>query len=266
MSTNKNDVKYGILKGVILFAISCIFFVINPIMLDKGETSVSAATTTDIETARKDALEELKNVYKTYNKKYYKAKAYKKLTKYYNKGVSNINKANSITKVEKYLEKYCDLMNGISPSILVKYQKKMETKLLTSYKNLITKNTYSDNNLVTIEDIKNEGINKIYETKTKTQAKKVKNTYINNLKTVKNVLDEIKEAAYNYINSIKDLNQTEKNKLIDQVSKMTKENDVLVLMEKNGYDPKGVIEDYVETDPNKMTKEILNDEKNWMNF
>ena len=263
MNINGKEIKEKLAKGFILLTLTGTLVSKNPVGTVR-ETVVHAAY--DLTDNKEDAIQELKAVYKKYNKKYYTTKSYNKITKYYNSGVKAINKATTISELDAACEKYKAAISNVKPYYLTKYQKKMETKFLKSYKGLLAKNEYSNYNLGKIEDIKDEGIEAIYAATTKTKAKKAKNAknaYTTDMKAVKNILDEAKETACNFINS-QNISAQEKQKLIEQVNNMTDEKSVNTFLNENGYDQKGEI--YVETNPNKLTVNILEDEDKFNEF
>lgn len=257
----------------------------NPVQNNNGNTIVYAKETLDdvkdenanfsldtaneekveltLEEAKKNAVKDLKSVYKTYLKKYYTSKAYKELTSKYKKGVKVINACKTNEKVEEYYGRYEATLKAIKPSKLVSYQKKLETSFLKTYKKLIENNEYSDNNLAKLEDIKNEGIESIYGALTKTKSKKAKTNYVKELTTVKTLVAETKDYVISYINDSKDLNEDEKEAIINQINNLDNIEDINSVGEEYGYVEE---EEYVETNPNKMTLDILNDKDKLKEF
>ena len=232
ININGKKIKETLTKGFVLMALTGTLVSKNPIKFNNDVNIVYAAD--NLEQDKKDALKELKSVYKTYNKKYYSSKNYKKLTKNYNKGVSLIKNSKNGDKVDEYLKKYTDILNGIKPTVLIKYQNKMEKKLLTTYKKLITKNKYSESNLEKIEDLKEQGVEEIHSALTKTKAKKAKNNYITKLNNVKTKIEQIREDAINFINDNKNIDEENKKVLIEQISNNSEEN-ITAILEEYGY-------------------------------
>ena len=256
---NKNKLGKIIKNGVALVVLAGGLTIINPVKSNGGYDIVNAAV--DLSETKEDAINELKTVYKKYLKKYYTSKSYTKLTKYYKKGVELIKNATTINKIDAACEKYKELMEGIKPYYLVKYQNKMITKVESSYNKLVSKNSYSDSNLEALEDLKNEGIEVIKNAVTKTKAKKAKSSYITKMNGIKTKLQQVREEVANYLET-QNMTQEEKNKILEQVNNMS-ENDIEGLLKEYGYE---VQEEYVETNPNKLTVAILNDEKKFAEF
>ena len=220
-SEKGKEAATNIKKVIVLLTLTGTLLSKNPVQNNNGNTIVYAKETLDdvkdenanstldidneekveltLEESKKNAVKDLKSVYKTYLKKYYTSKAYKKLTSKYKKGVDVINACKTNEKVEEYYGRYEAALKAIKPSKLVKYQKKMETSLLKTYKKLIENNEYSDNNLAKLEDIKNEGIESIYGALTKTQSKKAKTNFVKELTAVKTLVAETKDYIINYI-------------------------------------------------------------------
>ena len=258
-SVNKNKLGKIIKNGVALVVLAGGLTIVNPVKSNGGYDIVNAAV--DLSETKEDAINELKTVYKKYLKKYYTSKSYTKLTKYYKKGVELIKDATTVNKIDAACEKYKELMEGIKPYYLVKYQNKMTTKVENSYKKLVSKNSYSDSNLDALEDLKNEGIEAIKNAVTKTKAKKAKSSYITKMNGVKTKLQQVREEVANYLET-QNMTQEEKNKILEQVNNMS-ENDIEDLLKEYGYETQ---EEYVETNPNKLTVAILNDEKKFDEF
>ena len=263
MNINGNKIKETLTKGFVLMALTGTLVSKNPIKFNNDVNIVYAAT--NIEQTKKDALKVLKGIYKTYNKKYYTSKNYDKLTKYYNKGVSVIKNAKSENSIDSAIEKYGNLIKNIKPTILVKYQNKLEKKLLKTYKKLITKNTYSESNLEKIESLKEEGVEKIHSSLTKTQSKKAKNNYITKLNDVKTLVQQVRKDAINFINDNRDISREAKEVLIEQIGNMNEVENITSILEEYGYTYEEE-EEYVETNPNKMTVELLNNDEKLKEF
>ena len=84
-------------------------------------------------------------------------------------------------------------------SALVIAQQKAEKKLLDAYDVLTEQYPYSQTNFEKLTSIKDEGVQKIYAVKEKTNAGKTAKKYIKSLKKVKNLLDETgKEICIGY--------------------------------------------------------------------
>lgn len=228
-----------------------------PKVVDSGTTVVYAAETTKdaLESSKSKALKNLEKVYKYYSKSYYSTKEYSKLTKYYNKGVKAIKACKDKTSINDTYNEYKELLNSVKPSILVKYQKKMEKSLLKSYKSLVTKNEYSDYNLSKLENIKDEGIEKIYAAKTKSKSKKAKTSYVKQLKKVTTVLDQTRSAIIYYINSNNDLNSTEKQAIIEEINNTSNVDAIVAIGEEYGYEE--VVDETITVDQiNAKIKEL----------
>jgi len=208
-----------------------------PKVVDSGTTVVYAAETTKdaLESSKSKALKKLEKAYKYYSKNYYSTKEYNKLTKYYNKGVKAIKACKDKTSINDTYSEYKELLNSVKPSILVKYQKKMEKNLLKSYKSLVTKNEYSDYNLSKLESIKDEGIEKIYAAKTKSKSKKAKTNYVKQLKNVTTVLDQTRSYVVNYINSNSNLSNNEKQAIIEEINNTSNVDAIVAIGEEYGY-------------------------------
>lgn len=239
MKIINEKIKEKLAKGVMLLTISGALVAKNPVASNNGNTVVYAAET--LESKQSKALKNLEKVYKYYSKSYYTEKEYTKLTKYYNKGVKAIKACKTKTSVTETYNEYKELLNSVKPSILVKYQKKMEKSLLKSYKSLIKKNSYSDYNLTELENIKDEGIEKIYASKTKSKSKKAKTSYVKKLKGVTTLLEETRLNIVNYILDNKDLSKTEKQAIIEQINNLEKVEDIVSVGEEYGYSEEEVV-------------------------
>ena len=134
MNINGKRIKEILAKGFVLITITGTLVSTNPKSGSK-KTVIHAAV--DLTETKSDAVAELKAIYKKYSKKYYTSSKYSKIINYYKKGVKAINAATSENGIETAFEKYKALIEKIKPSKLVKYQKKMETSLLKTYKKLI---------------------------------------------------------------------------------------------------------------------------------
>lgn len=271
----------NITKVIALLTLTGTLLSKNPVQNNNGNTIVYAKETLDdvkdesanfsldtaneekveltLEETKKNAVKDLKSVYKTYLKKYYTSKTYKKLTSKYKKGVNVINACKTNEKVEEYYGRYEAALKAIKPSKLVSYQKKLETSFLKTYKKLIENNEYSDNNLAKLEDIKNEGIESIYGALTKTKSKKAKTNYVKELSSVKTLIVETKDYVISYINNNKELSEEEKTTLINQVNNSDDIEDINSIKEEYGYeevvDEKTITVEQINQKIDKLVKE-----------
>ena len=231
---NGKKIKESLAKGFMLLTLTGALTAKNPVATNNGNTVVYAAET--LESKQTKALKNLEKVYKYYSKSYYTEKEYKKLTSAYNKGVKAIKACKDKTSIQNTYEEYKEKLNAIKPSILVKYQKKMEKSLLKSYKSLVSKNEYSDYNLSKLEEFKEEGIEKIYASKNKSKAKKNKTAYVKKMKSVTTSLDQTRAYMVNYINNNKDLTENEKKAIIEEINNAKNVDAIVAIGEEYGYE------------------------------
>jgi hypothetical protein len=223
--------------GAIVFLGIALTFI--PLCFDFGGNIAAYAAESSKDTLEKNkskALKNLEKVYKYYSKSYYTAKEYDKLTEYYNNGVTAIKACKDKASINETYNEYKELLDSAKPSKFVKYQKKMEKSLLKSYKSLVSKNEYSDYSLSKLENFKDEGVEKIYATKTKAKAKKAKNSYVKKMKGVTTLLSQTRTNIIDYINGNSDLGDNEKATIIEQINELQNPEEILAIGEKFGYE------------------------------
>ena len=217
---NSNRIKEILTRGLILTTITGTLVCTGPNIFSDNTTKVYALSS--FETSKNKMINKLEKLYSKYNKKYYEEKDYTTLTSYYNSGIKKLKslseKNSSSKEVEKVYKEYEEKMNKIKPTILVSYQKSQEKKVLKKYKSLIKSNGYSKNNSEELEIIKNTSIEKIYKTKTKTKAKNIRIESINSLDSVKTLLEEEKEDVIYYINTNKNISESDKKAIIERIN------------------------------------------------
>ena len=194
--------------------------------------------------------------YYRYDKSGYTSAAYKKLTNYYNEAVKAVKNDFSLKSAKSVYKKYLKLIKSVKPSILIKYQKKMKKKVTKTYNKLVKKYDYSDTNLEILNDIKLAGIENIAASTIKTDAKKEMSSCVIKLKAVKTYVQQVKDDAISFIESNKNIEQSEKESLIKKINKEAKTESITDLLRQYGYS----YEDYIETNPNKLTLDILYDD------
>ena len=211
-----SKIKQILIKGAIITTISTAFVSVGKY------NDVQVYASSSFETSKNKMINKLEKLYSKYNKKYYEGKDYTTLTSYYNSGIKklkNLSEKNSSSKeIEKVYKEYEEKMNKIKPTILVSYQKSQEKKVLKKYKSLIKSNGYSKNNSEELEVIKDTSIEKIYKTKTKTKAKNIRIECINSLESVKTLLEEEKEDVIYYINTNKNISESDKKAIIERIN------------------------------------------------
>ena len=176
----------GMVRSICFLLIFCMFFTFAPLSSGiNGNISAYAAVTK--KEYRENTLKKLEKVYKYYNKAYYTAGEYEELTFQYNNGVKAIKAAKTKSSMKKAYTEYREILKGISPSILVKYQGKLEKSLLKTYSSLVASNTYSDENLEKMEAVKIKAVENIYSKKTKSGSKKVKALAVEEMKNIPTV-------------------------------------------------------------------------------
>jgi len=217
---NSSRLKEILTRGLILTTITGTLVCTGPNIISDNTTKVYALSS--FETSKTKMINKLEKLYSKYNKKYYEEKDYTTLTSYYNSGIKKLKslseKNSSSKEVEKVYKEYEEKMNKIKPTILVSYQKSQEKKVLKKYKSLIKSNGYSKNNSEELEVIKNTSIEKIYKTKTKTKAKNIRIESINSLDSVKTLLEEEKEDVIYYINTNKNISESDKKAIIERIN------------------------------------------------
>ena len=232
MGINGRRIKKAITKGAVFMAVTGAVASNNPSTVSNLSRVYAAS---NIETSKKTALKDLEKLYKTYNKKYYSSKEYKKLTNYYNTGIKKINECTVLEELETIYTEYETKLKNIKPSVLVKYQKKVEKSFLKTYKSMVNSNEYSEYNLKVLESIKDECIENIYAAKNKTNVKKVKSTYVNKLKEVKTLLDETKNQIISYIKYSGKVNESEKQTIINNINNSNDINYITNIGKEYGY-------------------------------
>ena len=232
MGINGRRIKKAITKGAVFMAVTGAVASNNPSTVSNLSRVYAAS---NIETSKKTALKNLEKLYKKYNKKYYSSKEYTKLTNYYNTGISKIKECTDLDKLETIYTEYETKLKDIKPSVLVKYQKKVEKSFLKTYKSLIKENDYSEYNLKVLESIRDEGIERIYAAKNKTNVKKAKNAYVNKLKEVKTILIETKDKIVSFIENNNKISTSEKQIIINNINNSDDVKYITNIGEEYGY-------------------------------
>ncbi|MCR5323614.1 MAG: hypothetical protein K6E85_10140 [Lachnospiraceae bacterium] len=220
-----------------------IMFTINEVSLH-GNLNVYAATS--LESAKAKNLKNLKKVYSYYRESYYTSGDYKNLTDIYNSAIEEINKCDDSSDLKMIYNEYKSRLKEIKPSVLVKYQKKQEKSLLKAYKQLIKENDYSDYNLQNLNLAKEQGIEDIYNAKTKTKSKKAKANGINSMKAIATILDETKNKVIEDITNNTNLSSSEKSSLIEQINNMDNVDSVITIGNEYGSENNDVKTDDTE--------------------
>ena len=144
------------------------------------------------EAYKKQVSQKLEKIYKYFSKMYYTKLDYEKLTQTYKDCVAVLKECDFWGDVDEVYYKYKSALKDIEPTILVKYQKKIEKSLDKTYTNLLKSKNYTDYAKFLLEDIKNEGVFDIYNANTKKKTKKAKTECINKLKAVATNVEEPK--------------------------------------------------------------------------
>jgi len=139
-----------------------------------------------LEDSRTESLEKLENLYKKYKEEYYTAKKYKKLTKIYNKAIKKVKKSQDREELLDTCYAALSDMKNIQPSVLRKYQIKLDNKMREAvYEYTVKCEKTGQTSLIGDVELKlGEYLTLVSECKTKSKAKKTKNEFLEWLETV----------------------------------------------------------------------------------
>ncbi|MBR4343661.1 MAG: polysaccharide deacetylase family protein [Lachnospiraceae bacterium] len=246
-----------LLKGITVTVLAGALTVNDPIINVKDTTFVSAAQS--VESYREKILKNLSKVYKYYLKSHYSDDEYLELTVQYENGIDAINFADSKSEIKSIYAEYKEILRSIRPSVLISYQEKQVGYLVDAYDKLVSKNKYSEEDFSELENIKNEGIESIYNTRTKTKAKKARKNAIEELEAIQ-ALPEEKPDVIEKLEAIRQ-NLIDKTDYYDSLDNST--NGTWCFQRKTDHSPSGTYEYFKITDYNGfyLNTNVTDDDK-----
>ncbi len=136
--------------------------------------------------AKKIGLKKLETAFKKYKNSNYYASDYKKISDYYEAGITKLKSAKNNGEIISCLNNYSRNMAGVKDkkTVLINYKNKTVKKLSNSYNNLIEKNEYSIEALESLEKIYNSYIIKIENAGSKTKANNYRKNCIDKMNTI----------------------------------------------------------------------------------